>query len=267
MGIKFRCPNGHKLHVKSFLAGKKGVCPKCGIRVDVPLATNLDEAEDAPTPPGGIQLGPAPAAPLFPIPAPPPGRPAPAPYVAPPQPYVQPQAYAPPHDPFGLPAAALPQPAAPVAAGGRTYARPIPIPMPAPFSVPAAPASFPGPAAPVAGPPQTAPIAVPQDDLFAGLLPGPSEVPWNPNMPLAAPAAGPAPREAHALPAKRGGLNLGRNGTILLVFVAAVLVGALIWVMIQNSSGPAAKPTPPPEPAKTESSLRAPLDSSPRGLL
>ena len=39
MGIKFRCPNGHKLHVKSFLAGKKGVCPKCGTKVDVPLVS------------------------------------------------------------------------------------------------------------------------------------------------------------------------------------------------------------------------------------
>jgi uncharacterized protein DUF4339 len=36
MGIKFHCPNGHKLNVKSFLAGKKGVCPKCGTRVRIP---------------------------------------------------------------------------------------------------------------------------------------------------------------------------------------------------------------------------------------
>src|SRR5262249_26096765 len=37
MGIKFYCPNGHKVHVKSFLAGKKGLCPKCGVRLEVPL--------------------------------------------------------------------------------------------------------------------------------------------------------------------------------------------------------------------------------------
>jgi GYF domain 2 len=37
MGIKFYCPNGHKVNVKSFLAGKKGLCPKCGVRVDIPL--------------------------------------------------------------------------------------------------------------------------------------------------------------------------------------------------------------------------------------
>jgi len=36
MGIKFLCPNGHKLNVKSFLKGKKAICPKCGARVLVP---------------------------------------------------------------------------------------------------------------------------------------------------------------------------------------------------------------------------------------
>jgi hypothetical protein len=39
MGIKFHCPNGHKLNVKAFLAGKKGVCPKCGTRVRIPAAS------------------------------------------------------------------------------------------------------------------------------------------------------------------------------------------------------------------------------------
>lgn len=37
MGIKFLCPHGHKLNVKTFLAGKKGVCPECGERFVVPL--------------------------------------------------------------------------------------------------------------------------------------------------------------------------------------------------------------------------------------
>ena len=36
MGIRFSCPNGHKLHVKNFLAGKRGVCPECGVTVDIP---------------------------------------------------------------------------------------------------------------------------------------------------------------------------------------------------------------------------------------
>lgn len=37
MGIRFHCPNGHKLHVKSFLAGKRGVCPQCGTSVEIPM--------------------------------------------------------------------------------------------------------------------------------------------------------------------------------------------------------------------------------------
>jgi hypothetical protein len=44
MGIRFTCPNGHQLHVKTFLAGKRGVCPKCGASVLVP-AEELQTAE------------------------------------------------------------------------------------------------------------------------------------------------------------------------------------------------------------------------------
>jgi hypothetical protein len=36
MGIRVFCPNGHKLNVKSFLAGKRGVCPHCGAKFDIP---------------------------------------------------------------------------------------------------------------------------------------------------------------------------------------------------------------------------------------
>jgi len=42
MGIKFHCPNGHKMHVKSFLAGKKGICPKCGVRVEIPPVSDAE---------------------------------------------------------------------------------------------------------------------------------------------------------------------------------------------------------------------------------
>jgi hypothetical protein len=48
MGIKFLCPNGHKLHVKGFLSGKKAICPQCGARVVVPAdkpATAVAEPE------------------------------------------------------------------------------------------------------------------------------------------------------------------------------------------------------------------------------
>ena len=36
MGIKFYCPQGHKLHVKAFLGGKRGICPHCGVKVRIP---------------------------------------------------------------------------------------------------------------------------------------------------------------------------------------------------------------------------------------
>src|SRR5262245_39584530 len=39
MGIKFHCPNGHKLNVKAFLAGKKGICPKCGTKMLIPTVS------------------------------------------------------------------------------------------------------------------------------------------------------------------------------------------------------------------------------------
>jgi hypothetical protein len=47
MGIKFYCPNGHKVNVKSFLAGKKGLCPKCGVRVDIPLHSVVTSPTDS----------------------------------------------------------------------------------------------------------------------------------------------------------------------------------------------------------------------------
>jgi len=44
MGIRFFCPNGHRLNVKSFLAGKRGVCPDCGIGVDIPMQSDEQAA-------------------------------------------------------------------------------------------------------------------------------------------------------------------------------------------------------------------------------
>jgi hypothetical protein len=42
MGIRFLCPNGHKLNVKSFLAGKRAICPDCGAKVIVPDSPEQD---------------------------------------------------------------------------------------------------------------------------------------------------------------------------------------------------------------------------------
>lgn len=37
MGIKFECEHcGRTLNVKDFLAGKRGICPKCGGRIEIP---------------------------------------------------------------------------------------------------------------------------------------------------------------------------------------------------------------------------------------
>jgi hypothetical protein len=36
MGVRFNCPQGHKLNVKAELAGKRGICPECGVRFVVP---------------------------------------------------------------------------------------------------------------------------------------------------------------------------------------------------------------------------------------
>jgi hypothetical protein len=60
MGIKFHCPNGHKLNVKAFLAGKKGVCPKCGTKVRIPTESepglvDSDVEETEPTHEGAVK--------------------------------------------------------------------------------------------------------------------------------------------------------------------------------------------------------------------
>ena len=47
MGIRFLCPNGHKLNVKSFLAGKRAICPKCGVRVTVPDESTRPESSSS----------------------------------------------------------------------------------------------------------------------------------------------------------------------------------------------------------------------------
>jgi hypothetical protein len=36
MGIRFFCPNGHKLNVKEQQAGQRGKCPKCGVKLLIP---------------------------------------------------------------------------------------------------------------------------------------------------------------------------------------------------------------------------------------
>ncbi|MEK6238612.1 MAG: DUF4339 domain-containing protein, partial [Planctomycetales bacterium] len=45
MGIKFFCPNGHKLNVKDYLAGKKGICPNCNSKFLIPEASTKSKVE------------------------------------------------------------------------------------------------------------------------------------------------------------------------------------------------------------------------------
>ena len=44
MGIRFFCPNGHKLNVKEFQAGRRGVCPYCGAKFRIPLRSTRERA-------------------------------------------------------------------------------------------------------------------------------------------------------------------------------------------------------------------------------
>jgi hypothetical protein len=50
MGVRFECPQGHQLHVKAHLAGKRGICPECGTRFVVPSFSGgrVTEAPEAP---------------------------------------------------------------------------------------------------------------------------------------------------------------------------------------------------------------------------
>ncbi len=46
MGVRFECPAGHKLHVKAELAGKRGICPECGVKFIVPSFSGQRVPED-----------------------------------------------------------------------------------------------------------------------------------------------------------------------------------------------------------------------------
>ena len=45
MGIRFHCPNGHKLNVKSFQAGMRGICPYCGAKFTIPVVNTQAQSE------------------------------------------------------------------------------------------------------------------------------------------------------------------------------------------------------------------------------
>ena len=47
MGIRFFCPNGHKLNVKEFQAGRLGICPFCGVRTQIPMQSTRPGSKSA----------------------------------------------------------------------------------------------------------------------------------------------------------------------------------------------------------------------------
>lgn len=57
MGIRFYCPNGCKVHVKAFQAGRRGICPHCGVGVDIPLKSTRPASREKPIG-KGIKAGP-----------------------------------------------------------------------------------------------------------------------------------------------------------------------------------------------------------------
>jgi hypothetical protein len=46
MGVRFYCPNGHKLNVKEFQAGKRGICPFCGAKFLIPIHSTRKSSKE-----------------------------------------------------------------------------------------------------------------------------------------------------------------------------------------------------------------------------
>ena len=46
MGIRFYCPNGHKLNVKEFQAGRRGICPYCGAKIEIPTHSTRKSSKE-----------------------------------------------------------------------------------------------------------------------------------------------------------------------------------------------------------------------------
>ena len=60
MGIRFTCPNGHQLHVKEFLAGKRGICPECDTKFVIPAVGLVEDVTASPLESSPAQLAPPP---------------------------------------------------------------------------------------------------------------------------------------------------------------------------------------------------------------
>lgn len=56
MGIRFYCPQGHKLNVKEFQAGRKGVCPYCGAKMQIPLESTRPSSRQNQSQPPEVEV-------------------------------------------------------------------------------------------------------------------------------------------------------------------------------------------------------------------
>jgi hypothetical protein len=57
MGIRFYCPNGHKLNVKEKLAGKRGFCPHCGVKLLIPHKSTRTSSREERAQQAGLAAG------------------------------------------------------------------------------------------------------------------------------------------------------------------------------------------------------------------
>lgn len=46
MGIRFYCPKGHKLNVKEFQAGRRGICPYCSEKILIPTQSSRPSSKE-----------------------------------------------------------------------------------------------------------------------------------------------------------------------------------------------------------------------------
>ncbi len=160
MGIRFWCPNGHKLNVKAFQAGRRGICPYCGARFVIPAESTrrtgagdrIPEPQEHSVHEGGVTSMPPEAVQYQPGDA------------------AQPES--------------APQP----------QAAPMPEAGAAPMDMQAAPSQVP--LTPVEGAAPGAPQAAPSADFAAGPQPAYTAMPLSPSSP-AAPSAAPAAAAAN----------------------------------------------------------------------
>jgi hypothetical protein len=68
MGIRFYCPNGHKVHVKDYQAGQRGLCPTCGIKIQIPWQSTRTSSKEENAHPqeGAVEAPPSPPGPAAP---------------------------------------------------------------------------------------------------------------------------------------------------------------------------------------------------------